>query len=104
MGGPGHITVWTGSAFDCPEANNIIYQLHNYAPAESYRRCNNGAIVARIFSVEGNNYTSQLNVTFTSKTMGKTVECHHDNGFTSIFLFSLVIPTTGLSPCTHTAS
>ena len=96
MGGPAHTTVWTGSAFDCPETNNRIYQVHSHAPDESYRICN-GDIVARISSVEGNNYTSQLNVTVTPETMGKTVECHYDNGYISTFLFSLMIPTTGLS-------
>ena len=94
MGGPGQSTVWTGSAFDCPSTNNMIILSHQFSADRTYRICNNGAIVARILPVEGN-YTSQLNVTVTSETMGKSVECLHDDGRTSTFLFSLMIPTTG---------
>ena len=63
-----------------------------------YRTCNNGAIVARILSIDGNNYTSQLNVTVTSETIGKTIECLHDDGLFVYTRFSSTITITGLSP------
>ena len=49
--------------------------------------------MARSLSVEGNNYTSQLNVTITPETAGKTVECRSDNGTQDTLSFSRVIPT-----------
>ena len=86
-------TVWTGSAIDCPySSSNEIVLLHNYF-YESYWGCNNGAIVARGLSIEGNNYTSQLNVTVTPATAGKTIGCFHDNWTHEIFIFSSIIPT-----------
>ena len=57
--------------------------------------CNNGTIVARMLSVEGNNYTSQLNVTVTPDTAGKTIECVHDDGLIGRLFFSLALPITG---------
>ena len=55
--------------------------------------------MARTLSVEGNNYTSQLNVTVTPDTAGKTIECAHDDARGNVYyLFTLKIPTvTGLS-------
>ena len=55
--------------------------------------------MARTLSVEGNNYTSQLNVTVTLDTAGKTIECVHDDARgNEYYLFTSKIPTvTGLS-------
>ena len=94
-GGFGGVTVWTGTAFDC----NEIALLHSrFSSAYGiYGTCNNGAIVARSISMEGNSYTSQLNVTVTPDTAGKTVTCGIDNGTTTTFHFTLVIAITGLS-------
>lgn len=98
MGGPGQATFWTGTAFDCSSTNNMIILSHQFSADGTYRICNNGAIVARILPIADNNYNSQLNVTITPKTLGKTVECHHDDGHTSMLVFSSEIPTTGSSP------
>ena len=98
MGGPGQATVWTGTAINCPSTNNMIILTHSFAVEGIIQICNNGAIVARSLLVEGNNYTSQLNVTLTTEIMGKSIECLHDDGRISTSLFSLVIPTIGLSP------
>ena len=89
-------TVWTGSAFNCYE----IALLHSRFMNTRTYTCNNGAIVAQSLSVEGNYYTSQLNVTITPDIIGKTIECIVDNGTRSILLYSWVISRiTGLSPC-----
>ena len=98
--GPG-LTFWTGTAFDCPAIENGII-LRHILFLSTYRtsgECNNGAIVARSLPVEGNNYTSQLNVTLTSDTAGKTVVCLYDNGISITTQLSTVIPTIGLSLC-----
>ena len=56
-------------------------------------------IVARTLSAEGNNYTSQLNVTITPDTAGSTIECsNYDQTGTEYYRFTSKIPTaTGLS-------
>ena len=97
-GGPGQATVWSGTAIDCPSSNNKIILIHTFAAEGTYHTCNNGAIVARSLLIEDTNYTSKLNVTLTSETMGKTIKFLHDNGSISTTLFSLVIPTAGLPP------
>ena len=104
MGEPEGLTAWTGSALDCPSSSNIIILFHSRFMSV-YKTCNNGAIVARGLSVEGNNYISQLNVTLTSDTAGKTITCLYDNINTFMsFMYHLstTIPTTGLSQCTCT--
>ena len=95
------ITVWTGTAFNCPSFNNELALLHSRF-LSAYRTCNNGATVAKIISVEGNNYTSQLNATLNSNTAGKTIMCFYDDGVRTTIQLSTVIPTTGLSPCIAT--
>ena len=40
--------------------------------------CNNGDIVGQSLGVQGDNYTSQLNVTITPDMVGKTVMCVYD--------------------------
>jgi hypothetical protein len=91
------LTVWIGNAFICPSNNNEIALLHRRFESENgtSNSCNNGAIVGRSLAVEGNNYTSQLNVTITPETAGTTVECISDNGTTTMLIFSLLIPSTG---------
>ena len=89
--------VWSGSAFNCSSTNNYI-TLSGHLDIGT-RTCNNGAIVARILSAEGNNYTSQLNVTITPDTAGKTIECvNYDERGTEYYRFTSTIPIVkGLS-------
>ena len=91
-------TIWTGSALHCLSVNNEIVLLHSrflYNGNGQLSYCNNGAIVARILSVEGNNYTSQLNVTITPDTPGETIECASDDGIRPKYHFSSIIPEIG---------
>ena len=89
------ITIWTGTAFNCSSSENEITLLHVYI--NRIYTCNNGAIVARMLSVDGKKYTSQLNVTVTPEIAGKTIACIHNNGSIASLLFSLAIPMTGRS-------
>ena len=99
--GGGGVTIWTGSAFNCSFKYNKIILIHSRFDTGTSGTCNNGAIVARSLSIEGNNYTSQLNVSVTPDTVGKTIECGSDNGFRINRLFTLTIPTiTGLTLAT----
>jgi hypothetical protein len=90
----GGSTIWTSSAFNHCNNEEIIL-LHNRFnnTIGIYAMCNNGAIVGRSLSVEGNNYTSQLNVTVTPDTAGKTIECASDNGTVIKPRFTSTIPT-----------
>ena len=95
----GLFTVWTGSAFDCPINYKFIVLPHSHFLYNGISvSCNNGSIVARSLSVEGNNYTSQLNVTVTPDIAGKTIQCAHSNAIHTKYLSSWTIPTViGLS-------
>ena len=101
MGGPGGATLWNGTAFNC--FSDAILLLHYYylSTDGAIGSCNNGAIVGRSISVEGNNanYNSQLNVTVTSGTAGKTIMCFHYNEYNLTLQFSITTPITGLSLC-----
>ena len=97
MGEPGGATVWTGSALNCPLASDEITLLHQRFINGTVRSCNNGATVARSLSVEGNLYTSQLNVTVASNIAGKNIMCVYDvmgecNTANSIVRPSALIP------------
>ena len=87
----GYATIWTGAAVHCPLAGNYIVLYHHYSKSTS-RSCNNRTIVGQILSVEDNNYTSQLNVTVTPDTAGKTITCSKDTGYMDEIQFSLEIP------------
>jgi hypothetical protein len=88
-------TTWTGTAFDC-SGNEIvlIHTFFSYPYREVAGECNNGAIVARSLSAEGNNYTSQLNVIVTPEIVGKSIECRYDHGILQLLS---IISITGSS-------
>lgn len=97
MGKLGGGTVWRGTAFDCS-----IYEitlLHSRSADGTFGVCNDGDIIARSLSVEGNNYTSQLNINATSNIAGKTIECVNVDTNTTMIQFSTVTPTytTGIN-------
>ena len=80
-GGPFGATVWRGSAFACTSQEIILthgeFSQMNGAQGE----CNSGSIMAHSISVENGSYVSQLNVTFSSDFIDKSVECiYDDNG------------------------
>ena len=79
VGGSGGATVWTGSALNC-RSNEIILFHRRFTDSggETIGSCNNGAIKGRSLSVEGNLYTSQLNVNITPDIAGKTIICVND--------------------------
>ena len=97
-------TIWTGTAFNCSASDYAIILLHSRFSSTKgdYGSCSNGAIVGQSLGVEGNNYTSQLSVTVTPDIAGKTVECLYDDEHITTLVFTLVIPTIGLSPCIAT--
>ena len=93
------VTFWSGTAFKCRDSSDAIILLHSQFNS-SYGICNDGTIIAKSISLEGNNYTSQLNITVTPDIVGKTIECHYTGGNGIITLLSSwVILRTGLSYC-----
>ena len=84
MGGAGvTVTVWSGSAFECPN-NEIHLALHHFRGGIS-RECNNGRIIGRSINTtsdsDGIKYISQLIIQLdvNATLEGRTVECLHDN-------------------------
>ena len=87
-------TVWSGTAIDCYETDDITFlHLRRFT---DIKRCNNGAIIGRGIRVEENCYTSQLNITVGSNVVGQSVECTYNNGTaTTLIGNSSVIITSG---------
>ena len=81
-------TVWTGTAFDCPSTNDAIILKHNITEYNTtVGTCSNGAIITgRGLSVEGNCFTSQLNIRATADLEGESVICIHRNGSNELII------------------
>lgn len=99
----GDATVWKGSAFDCIHSRNEITLIHSLfgsniqsSSAIAAGECNNGSIQVKGVRVEGNCYTSQLNITVNANMIGKTVECVHDNTSTENVIGTLKVATEGI--------
>ena len=69
----GSATIWGGSAFDC-DRNEIVLHHGDFSNGTS-GRCNDGAILGESVNVDGNLYTSQLNVTVHKGLSYKIVTC-----------------------------
>ena len=91
-------TIWTGTAFDCPQTENKLTLLHTLSFTDTNPLiCNDGAILVRgILVVSGGNYTSQLNITVNSDMNGQTVECFYDNGFRTQVIGNFSMTLTGM--------
>ncbi len=69
----GIVTVWSGTAFDCPASNNRIALLHSHSfSGGEAGDCTSGAIRAASISVDTSGaepcYTSELSVTISVPT------------------------------------
>ena len=80
--GQGGKTVWKGTAFKCPNANNEITLVHNQFPTDDgvYGACNNNSIMGRSLQVvvDSHTYTSQLNVKINSDIRNQNIICQYD--------------------------
>ena len=98
----GSATVWRGTPdfFGCSTSDTLNQEIvlrhsrHNQGIV-TIGTCNNGSIVGRIIRAENDNYTSQLNVTFTSDLRGVTIECIHDDGATEYVIGNSTIDAKG---------
>ena len=72
-------TVWTGTAFNCPDAGDEMIFLHSMSRfINTSRGCNGGAITGRGIRIEEDTYTSQVNITIDSYMDGKSVACVYE--------------------------
>ena len=89
------ITVWRGTAFDCPSSGNEIVLFQGSFGTQV---CNNGAISGRIIRVENNSYISQLSVSVSAEMIGSNIGCHDSAGTQNVNLIgsSSLTLTTGV--------
>ena len=78
----GGVTVWRGSAFNCPSNNDEILLRHSqFAEDNAFGYCNSEDIEGQgLRNVENNCFSSQLNINVSSEFNNKTVECAFNNG------------------------
>ena len=91
-------TVWNGNAFMCPSSDNEIILLHSRFDNGTSGKCNdinNGVIVGESIEVNGSKYTSQINISFSSSLIGKTVNCVRDDGLNDSVVSNYAI-TSGI--------
>ncbi len=79
----GGVTVWSGTAFDCPSTNNIKVLAHAlFSGGTAAATCTSRAISSNGTSVDTNGaedcYTSELSVTISANMDGQTVVCTRD--------------------------
>ena len=78
----GGVTIWRGTAFNCPASGNEILLRHTqFAGGNAMGSCNGGSISARGSQNTANMcFTSLLSVTISNQLNNKTIECAHDSG------------------------
>ena len=75
----GGVTIWNGSAFDCPQ-NEIRLRHSQFTNFQATGECNNGTIVASSIGISEGCYISRLNITIVQEIINESVECvHHNN-------------------------
>ena len=91
MGEPGGSTVWEGNVFNCINQEISLFHADYGATEGAYGEC--GDIVGQSVRSGDNTtndnstivilYTSRLTVPVNSGTVGRTIECHNDDGASS---------------------
>ena len=95
-------TVWQGTTFQCVGNRIVLRHSQFTAPQGTTGECNNGliTIAGRSLRVEGNCYTSQLNVTVSFGLNNHTVECAYSGGGTSVVGLGIIDISRG-KKCTY---
>ena len=98
-GGITGATIWHGTAFSgCPQDETLLPHSQFTSTRGTIGTCNDGDIVGRGLCIEGNNDTSQLNVTITPNTAGNTIVCAYDalttDSTNDRIQFSTIVPGT----------
>ena len=94
----GGLTVFHGSAFNCPSSSNelVLFHNHNYSN-RSRRTCNDGAIVAETTTGMQDDiiysYSSRLTITLNDNVMAlNEIICSFDDGSTEWVIGRYYIP------------
>ena len=92
-------TVWQGTAFQCVGNKILLRHSQFTAPQGTTGECNSNSamIIGRSLRVEGDCYTSQLNVTVGPSLNNQTVECAYSGGGTSLIGSSIIDISRGKS-------
>ena len=90
-------TLWTGSAFDCPDTLNEIRLRHSTFSSEGTSgTCNNEAMRARSTGLtNGNCYSSELSVTVSTGFNGRTIECIYNSGTAETTIGTSILTVSG---------
>ena len=97
----GVITVWSGTAFNCPDRNEITLRHNQFENAMG--DCNDGAVVGYSVESTDNCFTSRLDVRLSADLQGRSVTCSVDDGSgvsllgTSAVIVSTVTPASGIN-------
>ena len=95
-------TLWRGTAFSCAARGDEISLRHDLFTRGASGECNNGNITGHSIRMEGDHYTSQIQVLFSPDLLGHTIECVHYN-LSSYELIgsSTIVITTGIIIATY---
>ena len=96
-------TVWQGTAFQCVGNKIVLRHSQFTAPQGTTGECDSNSImiIGRSLRVEGDCYTSQLNVTVGPSLNNQTVECAYSGGGTSLIGSSIIDISRGKSYKLH---
>ena len=95
----GGITVWQGSAFQCPQSSDEIALRHAQFLG-SVGVCNDGAICAHAVSILAPDcFISNLTVYITPALDGSTVRCEYDDGTSVTVVHSFTLNITKSELC-----
>ena len=88
------VTVWDGSAIQCEHGTiHLSHTLYNETE-KPLRTCNDGDVIAQAIGVDGNSYTSQLNVSVAANSLSmfsnKIVKCSQDHSDTETTIIGSV--------------
>ena len=83
-------TEWSGTLFSCP-ANGIILRHERFPSDDVVGECNQGTVLARELSFDGNCYTSQLTFVASPTFGNKSVSCIHNSDTGDIIIGTSVL-------------
>ena len=89
------LTVWDGNALQCEGGTIVLpHRLYNESEKPPRLICNDGAVIAQAIRVDGNSYTSQLNVSVAANSLSmfsnKIVKCSQDHSDTETTIIGSV--------------
>jgi hypothetical protein len=94
IGGAGGTTQWKGDAISSCSVPVFLRHRDFIVGVTQPMVCNGGEIVIRSLRIESGCYTSQMNISFSSTLINRTVACAYDNGTLAVEVGSMSIGAT----------